>query len=209
MDIKSIEEFLGKINSVLSSKVVVNKDKEITEIHVLSSMERSPKQISRDVKSALMSKFDLDIDYKVISIAQIDKELTKDDDSRLKLKSVETSITGKRLKVKVILEKDDKVYEGKISGPNTTFNSKRMLATATLEAIEKYLGVEEVFVFEDTSKVNLAGEDVIVTAVSFLASNKEEIYSGSSFIDVDIKESVVKSTLDAVNRRVMRHSIAN
>ncbi len=70
-DIQSVEEFLDKIIGVMCSRLVVNESNKITEIHILSDNQRSVKQIIRDVESLLIAKYNIKVDHKIISIAQI------------------------------------------------------------------------------------------------------------------------------------------
>ncbi|RKD34206.1 hypothetical protein BET03_07925 [Thermohalobacter berrensis] len=203
MDIKAAEEFISQIKSVISCKIIATND-NIEEIHILSTTKRNPKQISRDVQSGLISKFGLDIDYKKISIAQIDKAIINNTNFRLRLKTIEVLNLGKKVDIKVVLQKDDVLYEGRKIGLNTSYNIKRILAQSTLKAVEEFLKLEDSFIVEDIKTISLANKKAIVTAVSFVTEYEEQQFTGSAFIDRDIKEAVVKATLDAINRIIIR-----
>ncbi|KGG80095.1 hypothetical protein [Caloranaerobacter azorensis] len=209
MVIKDIEQFINQIKSVLSCKIVADENGSIQEIHILSDTKRSPKQVSRDVQSGLISRFGLDIDHKKISIAQIDEKVAENKDFRLKLKTIEFSTLGTKVFIKVILEKDEEVFEGEISGINTVSNSQRLLGTAALKAVEKFLGTEDNFILEDIKTIELAGREVVVSAVTFVTNNYEKLLSGCAFVNRDKKEAVVKATLDAINRSIIRHYSGN
>ncbi|EOC99660.1 hypothetical protein [Caldisalinibacter kiritimatiensis] len=205
MQIKEIESFLEQIKSVISCKVIVDKEDNIEEIHILSDINRSPKQVSRDIQSGLISKFGIDIDHKKISIAQIDEKSVAERNFRLKIKTIEYTTSGYKGKVKVVLEKDEELFIGETSGPNTKYNSQRMIASATLKAVEKFLSIENNLILEDIKITSLAGREVVVTAISFISDYGEQLFSGCSIVNRDIKEAVVKSTLDAINRRIVKH----
>jgi len=209
MDIREIEQLIKQIKSVISCKIVANDNGEMEEIHILSDTRRSPKQLSRDIQSALMSKFGQGVDHKIISIAQIDERAMEDRDFRLKLKTVEFSTSGTRAEVKVILEKDNEIYEGKASGINSSINSQRLLSKATLAAIENFLGVDDSFILEDIKIIPLAGRDAVITAINFIGEYGEQIFCGCALVNRDNKEAVVKSTLDAVNRRIIKYFSEN
>ena len=66
-----IEETLRLIPGVLSARVVGDAG-DPSEIHVLAGSERHPKQIARDVESCLAAKFDLVVDHRKISVAQME-----------------------------------------------------------------------------------------------------------------------------------------
>lgn len=200
-----IEDVINSISGIISSKLVFNGDNEVTEIHVLADKKRSPKQISRDVQSAITAKFGIMVDHKKISIAQT--ELDKDflDSFRLKINSINYSTLGNTADVKVILQRGDELIEGISQGANTTTNSYRLLAVATLNCIHSMLNISNAFVIEDIERIVLAKKEVVTVAVSFLSpSQEEELLVGSAIIKKDIKESVVKATLDAINRIIIK-----
>ena len=64
------EELLGSIVGVISTRVVLDDDGGIEEIHVLSTSDVSPKQAVRNVESALLAHLDLAVDHRRISVAQ-------------------------------------------------------------------------------------------------------------------------------------------
>lgn len=198
-----IEQYLKQIKCVNSCKILLDNQGDIEEIHVVSGSRRNPKQISRDIQSILISKFDLNIDHKKISIAQIEDDLIEKGDFRLKLRTVEYSITDMKTEIKVVLEKDNELYEGLVSGPNTLNNTQRLLGKATLRAVEKCLGLEDAFVLEDIKILHAAGKEVVIAAVTFIFNNTERLLSGSAIVYDDKKDAIVKATLDAINRIVL------
>ena len=64
-----IEGTLSRLRGILSARVVRDERGEIQEVHVLADEGRHPKQISRDIESALFSEFGIRIDHRKISIA--------------------------------------------------------------------------------------------------------------------------------------------
>jgi len=64
------EELLGSLVGVISTRVVLDDDGSIEEIHVLSTSDVSPKQAVRNVESALLAHLDLAVDHRRISVAQ-------------------------------------------------------------------------------------------------------------------------------------------
>lgn len=205
MEIIELESYINKIKSVISSKVIIDNDQEIQEIHIVSTNDRSTKQISRDVQSILICQFGLDIDHKKISIAQVYENLKSNREFRLKVKAIEYLTSSTRADVKVILSKDDSDFEGTTTGPNTSSNAMRMLANATLKAVECFCGTDQNFILEDVKSTTLAGKELIMVAVTFVSDCNEQIYCGSAFEGRDVKETVVKATLDAINRSILKH----
>lgn len=72
--LESVEQALGALRDVRSAKIVADDVGRILAVHVVSSSERSAKQIARDVESVLVAKLGIAIDHRKISIAQVGAE---------------------------------------------------------------------------------------------------------------------------------------
>jgi hypothetical protein len=68
--IDGAEVLLDSLPGVISARIVTRPGGEIVEIHLLTSFEVSPKQTVRNVESALLAHFDLEVDHRKISVAQ-------------------------------------------------------------------------------------------------------------------------------------------
>ena len=68
--LRRIEKLLIALEGVDSIKIVADGHGGIDEVHVLSSSSLSPKQIVRNIESALLAEFGLQIDHRKISIAR-------------------------------------------------------------------------------------------------------------------------------------------
>lgn len=202
--VRTVESYLKKIQSVIGCKVVLGEDDTISEIHIVSDLRRSPKQILRDIEAIMITEFDLLVDYKKISIAQIQSGLLKlDQDPRLKLKLIEYNNDGGNVAVKVALEKQGELYESNLTGINTTNNFKRLIGSVVLNAVEKYCDMKDVFVFEDVKQVELADHTVMVVSIASIMNKEEETFTGTAKVIHDGKEAIARATLDAINRHVL------
>ena len=70
MNYREFEETLCRLPSVDAVRVVGDGD-QITEVHVLATPEKSPKQVARDVQSLGMARFGASIDRRLISVVQL------------------------------------------------------------------------------------------------------------------------------------------
>lgn len=70
-----IERLLGALRGVRSSRVIMASDGRIVEIHVLSTPEFHPKQVVRNVESALSAALRLDVDRRIISVSQLQQDM--------------------------------------------------------------------------------------------------------------------------------------
>ena len=207
-ELESIEEYqqlLNKIPGVLSSRIITDDHSNITDVHVLSTTNRGPKQIVRDVQSAMLAKYNVSVDHKIISVAQIeDKSVTKRE-IRLVIESIKMQSEQGKVMASVILSSDDQTFEGIASGGNSARGRMRVAVSATLQAIHRFLNKDFVFLLSDAVEVQLADRQAIVVSILHIADFGEEYLCGSAMIKGNDDDAVVKATLDAVNRRLYQH----
>jgi hypothetical protein len=60
------------------------------------------------------------------------------------------------------------------------------------------------FIVEDIEQMQLAKRNVIVAAISLITHHEEELMVGSAVVRKDEYETIVRATLDAINRRIVR-----
>lgn len=200
MDISSIEQFIDQIEGVECCRILCSDD-EIQEIHVLSDSSRAPKQIARDIETAMITKFDMRIDRKIISIVQF-KGTENGISSRIKFSGVSVSTDNNTVEVEVKLTYEDRVYSAKLVGVNTVSNKNRLIAEAALKVVQDIIG-QAIIIYPNEVSVKEISEFTVATVlVTFKVNNFEEVLVGSAVIRSDINESIAKAALDAVNRRV-------
>lgn len=202
MNFREIEEFLNNIKSVISSKVISDSNNDICEIHVLSDNSRHSKQISRDIRTALLSKFNTDVDYKIISVAQIDKNISSfNSDFRLLYEGYTNETTSDRIKIKTKLSWDDKEFFGESEGIKSEKQSLVVAAKSTLDAIKQAINFD-CFIVEDIQYAKITGQDSILVAITQINRGKEDILVGASIIDNNRIDAAIKATLNAINRKI-------
>ncbi len=199
--IKDIEKSINSLNGVLFSKIVLADNKEIKEIHVITKDFYSPKKISRDVESLLMAKYNISIDYRKISIAQVTEE--KNHSPRLKFVDLLITSQGDHLEVLVKLENNDKQFEGKVDCVNWDKNREYIVSRATLEAITSFLKGKVFFQVEEIKKINMDEREVVLIAINLINEQGKENLIGAALIGDDPHRSLVKAILKAVNRRIL------
>lgn len=204
MDHQLMENHIKRIESVVSSKIVLGKDDIIDEIHVVANGLRGPKQIARDVQSILLATYDVDVDHKKISIAQIDDETVGRKARRVKLEGVLRETLGSRSTIKVTIFHDGEEYISSRSGVNSARNIDRMLVEATLDTAHGICGLEDVFLFEDIRQIQIAGTNIVAICITGIINGTEHKFCGSSIVGKDYDRAVVKATLDAINRFITK-----
>jgi len=199
-----IQQLVNEVEGVVSSKVKQNENGDIIEIHVLADKSRNAKQIVRDIQSAVTAKFDMDIDHRVISIAQLNCGTILTKEFRLIYKGMELISKGREVETKVILSYGDKDYCGYQKGINTRNNINRMVVKATLQAVGEFMDFQDVFIDEGIKDFVIADKSIVNVAITYIDKNGEELLIGSSVVLGDLKEAIIKATLDAVNRKIKK-----
>jgi len=198
--IKDVEKSINSLNGVLFSKILVDKNHEIEEIHIITRDCCNPKKVSRDVESLLIAQHNIAIDYRKISIAQVEEE--KDYSQRLRFSDVTVSTKDEQLNVIVKLENKNKIFEGKIDCIDWSSNKEYIVARATLNAITSFLNGKIFFQVDDIKQFKMQGKEVILTSVNLMDSQGKENLVGAVLVKDNFNKAVVNSILKAVNRRI-------
>jgi hypothetical protein len=202
MDFDVFHGLISKIDGVINVKLVADAD-TIQELHILANKLRSPKQIVRDIESSLIASYDYRIDRKIISIAQIDTDDTKTI-NRIKFDGILIGTSGNVLQCTVRLNSEDEEYEISLSGIRTIANSRKLVAEATIRAVEKIIGQASIFDIQDVIVTTNRDITFVSVLINMVTGMNEEAMVGSVIVKNDVNEAIVKATLDAVNRRVQK-----
>jgi len=207
MDFNVFHEMINKINGVISTKII-HQDNDIQELHILANTLRSPKQIVRDIESILLASFDYRIDRKVISIAQIETD-DSDPIKRIKFGGISLDVQSNMVECKVKLLYEEQEFFVTQIGIKTAANRKKIVAKATIDAVEKILG--QTFIFDVQDVISTTNRDItfISVLVNMVINELEETMVGSAIIKNDINEAIAKATLAAINRRVQKTNFNN
>ncbi len=206
--ISEIEEALAQVSEIRAARVVTSSDGIIDEIHVLALPSKAPKQLVRDIESTLMAAFGIAIDHKKISIAQLGHEAmpqvpepTKPH-ARAQIKNINVEVVGVYVNISVALELEGELFVGKATGPASRTGRERLVAEATLDAIAQYLQGSFTFALEDVEIIRLGRESIATACVVLVTSLGEQAFAGSALVRQNDKDSIVRATLDAINRRL-------
>ena len=206
---EQIEDTVRQLKDVVSVRAVLGQSGRVDELHVLVSPKRAPKQVARDIESAVRAHLDFTLDYKKISIAQVQGRAPlagggTPGQPRLGFSDVALTVNGSRAEATVHLRREEAVYSGSATGHASGYNQLRLIATAAIRAVEDRGAEDGTMVVEDLqADIPLAGRKSVVVLVSALGSPKgEELLTGCALIRQDAWKAVVNATLDAVNRRV-------
>lgn len=198
---RDYEAMIRRIRDVISARVMISPEGNIEEIHVLASGNRGAKQLVRDVESSLMAQ-SVAVDHKKISVAQLSPEPVEAGGHRAKILGFSVARSGRTVEAKVKLDFRGAAAEGVAHGPGTNAGRNRALAEATLGAVRRYISGQSELFLEDCGLVQVGNKKAATVCVLEFDADGERSLLGSCFCRQDETESVIRATLDAVNRRL-------
>jgi hypothetical protein len=208
--VEDIEAALSEVGEIKAARIVADADGSIAEIHVLALPTKAPKQLVRDIESTLMARFGIPVDHKKISIALLGRDALKADEPaperssaiRPRICSINASVSGVQASASVTLEIDGKDFVGTASGAASQTGRSRLVALAALDAVSQYTEATISFALEDVAIVQLGREKVAVSCIALVSGFGEQHFSGSALVRQNDNDSIVRATLDAINRRM-------
>ena len=197
-----LEATLGRLPDVQAVRVVTGPDAAPTEIHVLATREKTPKQLVRDIQSVAMAQFDLEIDHRIVSVVQFDGEDTPGSAvERVLIASITGATSGLEATATVTLASQGQLYDGSSTTPATASSRPRLVARATLAAVMQLRPIGACDV-EHAQIVHVGGRQVAVSVIQVVTPDGETIVTGSALVRDDESDAVARSVLDALNRRL-------
>lgn len=193
------QELICRLEGVQAAQVVFAESGMPCEIHVLAGPEKSSKSLVRDIQSALTAQFGVQVDHRIISVAQLSEGLAPRGNFRLAHTGLEIKSAGGRVSASVTLARGGDTYTGHGESANTPFARRRCVSEAALAAVNRAAG-EACFELASVDAVTLAGQGIVVAQVYSLRDGQRLL--GSAFLNEDPDNAAVHSVLSAVNRRL-------
>ena len=222
---------VSRVPGISSCHISTDGDGEVTEIHVVSAGQKSPKLVARDVESLLKAELGLAVDYRKIGVVTIEAEElaeagsqpppavpaaepdaspgtgvaefpVEEYPSRFVFQSVNVFASKGEVKAEVELMRDSVESFGSYMGANTPAPPWRVVAEATLLAISEFLDEAKRLCLGEVQKVAVADESAFLVTVDMIDERNTKTLAGCSIVAGNENQSVVYATLDAVNRVV-------
>lgn len=213
IDPEELERAISRIRGVLSSRVVLDTTgTEIEELHVLAHTGRNAKQVVRDIVSLLQAQYNLDVDHRVISVAQVEAPVEPADfpshEPRLQVDSILVENRQKNLRVRVQLQRGEALYQGEAEGSSQGSSAIRLGAEAAIRAVQEFMEGLCRITLEDVLDVEMGDVLVVITGVQLSVRGRApEFLVGSAIVHSDPVEAAVRSVLDALNRKMVLFSV--
>jgi hypothetical protein len=200
MDIRAFEDIIKSLTGIETVRVITDGG-EPSEIHVLAQPGKPAKQLVRDIQSVAQAQFHTAIDRRIISVVQIEGAdlLTG---NRPAVKDVAESVSGSRISVTVELAWHDERIVGTATGPAAQSTKLRMVAEATLNALEQALDEDVAFGVSAVDITNVGAHLVAIAVIVFVVGGSERVLTGSAIGARYPSQAMVRAVLDALNRHV-------
>lgn len=202
-----LEDELEKIHGVTGVRIV--GEDAPSEIHVVATSERAPKQIVRDVQSLTTTTLGEPIDHRIVSVVQLEDGPTtngsaKESSHRIVLDQVITASRNKDGWVRVTLHlAGGEVAEGAVLAGSSRDERARGAVSAVIRALQprlKEIGARLVLqnlVIHDESK-----PPSVQVRTELHTASHHTILIGGAVIEDDIATAAARAMLQALNRKL-------
>ncbi len=215
--VKRAENLLTSLQGVLSARVVVSPVGEIIEVHVLTQSGIPPKQMVRNVESALLAHLGLKVDHRKISIAQTAdvKPIATLEAAAVRglarkreilFKGLEVGHAGShRLRVLVTLSVDGEDVTGERELADTPKARMQGAAAATVAVLDTVFepGMLEL---EGVKMVSAFDTELVCAGVHVVEGRSTHILIGTAELRGSMEQSAALAVLDATNRWLQQRS---
>ena len=123
-------------------------------------------------------------------------------DSRVRFVSVNVYVSGPRVQAQVELRWKGVSRMGSSSGWASRDSAHRLVAAATLAALQEFLEESWAMSLQNVEFVRFGREEVAVAGLSLITHRHEKLLAGCCPVEQDAHQAVVLATLAAVNRVV-------
>jgi hypothetical protein len=210
--VRRAENLLTSLEGVLSARVVTTPLGEVSEIHILAQSGLAPKQLVRNVESALRAHLGLKVDHRKISIAQTAevKPIETLDRAAVREKAmqrtvlfenlvVHAGVRPQRIQLAVTLSCGGKQETAEEETPDTPRGRVEGAARAAVGALERFverfsLSLEGVQVIEAVDR------SVVFVALQGIGGRDAVLLTGTAEVRQSPERAAVFAVLDATNR---------
>lgn len=210
------ERLLTALAGVVSARAVADEAGRICEIHILASPDLHPKQIVRNVESALSAGLGILVDRRIVSVAQLrpntaEPYMTKQTKAA-RAAVRETGTRGERVvyvefeaastsaldtSCNVVLRRGEERITGSGSGVNTTQGRADAAARAVFNALQPG---GELLGLEGTAVVETHGKSFVLVSARAVTGRSSRVLTGVSSLERSPEEAAILAALQATNR---------
>jgi hypothetical protein len=206
--LERLEQDLRRVQGVRSARVI--GEEEPSEIHIVASLQRAPKQVVRDVQSLAAARFGMPIDHRIVSVVQLEDDadaapvLGPATRGRPILDRVVVASRGDAgwVKVALVWPSGETTEGAGASGPSREARA-RGATVALLQALRPELARRASKVDVEHVLIQRIGSaDVVVVRASFTERGGPIPLAGTALVVDDVATAAVHALLHAVNRKL-------
>ena len=210
--VRRAENLLTTLEGVLSARVVTTPLGEVSEIHILASSGLSPKQIVRNIESALLAHLGLKVDHRKISIAQtadvrpieaLERGAVREQSLRRAVLfedfAVATAQRPHHVAVTVTLSYQGRTETATEEVADTARARLEGSAQAAAVVLEKFLERHSVVV-DGVRIVEALDKTMVFAVVRGMGGRDARILTGTAEVRENAERAAVFAVLDATNR---------
>ncbi len=210
--VRRAENLLTSLEGVLSARVVTTPLGEVSEVHVLAQAGLQPKQLVRNIESALLAQLGLKIDHRKISIAQtadvkpidvVEKGAVRE--RAMKRAALFESLfvaPGKRphrVSITVSLSFGGRTASSEEETSDTPRSKVEGAARAAISVLDQLLSDHSV-ALEGAKIAEAFDREFVLVAVQGLGGREAVLLIGTAEIKESAERAAVFAVLDATNR---------
>jgi len=124
------------------------------------------------------------------------------EDARIRFAGVNLYVSGPRVQAQVELRWKGIGRMGSASGWSSRDGAYRLIASATLAAVQEFLEEAWALSLKEIEFVRMGRQEVVVVGLSLITHRHEKMLAGCCPVEQDAQQAVVLATLGAVNRVV-------
>lgn len=225
------ERQLRTLPGVLDVRIVPSETGAVSEVHVVTTMEVSPKSTVRNVETMLKASLRMSVDHRKISVATSNEKPRERSAAeqnvamapviapppvtpivpapqkapRLYFEDVEIQRSrAKGVMVRVTLRKGDESFTGECEGPETPRSRTELAARGALLAIAKMENGASGFMIEGCKTIDAFDREFMFVGINVRFGRENALLTGSCEIKDSPETASVLAVLDATNRWIGR-----
>ncbi len=210
--VRRAENLLTSLEGILSARLVTTPLGDVSEVHVLAQAGLSPKQLVRNIESALLAQLGLKIDHRKISIAQTAdvKPIEALENQAVRERVLQRTLLFEnlavapgrrqhRILITVTLSYRGRTETAEEETSDTPRSRVEGAAKASVGVLDRLL-TESSIALEGAKIVEAFDRQFAFVAVQGLGGRETILMTGTSEIKESAERAAVFAVLDATNR---------
>ncbi len=210
--VRRAENLLTSLEGVLSARVVTTPLGEVSEVHILAAAGLAPKQLVRNIESALLAQLGLRVDHRKISIAQTAdvKPIETLERQAVRERSLQRSVLfeglavtpgrkPQRVAVQVALSTGGRVEAAEEEASDTVRGRVEAAARATVAVLDRLLEKGSM-ALEGARLIEANDRQVVFVTVQGMGGRDAVVLTGTAEAREQPERAAVFAVLDATNR---------